>query len=391
MNMRYQHLTQAVDDTVNNSKKIKPFRIMEIGVFDAVHGRQMIDRAVRNGRLHVEYYGFDMFEEMTAEVNELEVGKKTFAKSYSQIMEYLTRKTKAKSVKLFKGDSKVTIPEVLHNLPTMDVIFVDGGHSLGTVQSDFEYALKLSHSKTVIILDDYYPGDYSKGCAFLVDTDLSKRASLNVSVLEPVDVYPDSGVTVQFVRVVKTGVEDETSPAPELPAPPSEIFITPEEPVATPTEEAAAQEVVASPATFQAESGDNNTDLQPSGVCLKGCGDSDCKYTGQPCDGSRRCEPRVEGGHLEAVSVEQIVAPSIPEERQEPDTQLELGSVEIKGAGDTDSGSDEQRRDVSEELDGGGEESSSKRSRRSRRARNKRSRSSPEAADSQSDEDLQDK
>ncbi len=391
MNMRYQHLTQAVDDTVNNSKKIKPFRIMEIGVFDAVHGRQMIDRAVRNGRTHVEYYGFDMFEEMTAEVNEAEIGKKTFAKSYAQVMEYLTRKTKAKSVKLFKGDSKVTIPEVLHNLPAMDVIFVDGGHSLGTIQSDFEYALKLAHAKTVIVLDDYYPGDYSKGCAFIIDTDLSKRASLKVSVLDPVDIYPESGVSVQFVRVVKTGIEDEVPAAPELPAPPSEILLTPEEPVAEPTAEAAAQEVVAPPATFQAESGDSNTDLQPSGVCLKGCGDSDCKYTGQPCDGSRRCEPRVEGGHLAAISVEQIVAPSIPEERQEPDAQLELGAVESQGTGHTADSGDEQRRDVPEELDGGGEESSSKRSRRSRRSRNKRSRSSPEATDSQSDEDLQDK
>ena len=381
MSVRYQHLIQAVDDTVTNSKKIKPFRIMEIGVFDGVRGRQMIDRAVKNGRTLIEYYGFDLFEDMTAEINESEMGKRARAKSYQQVTEYLTRKTKAKVVKLFKGDTKVTLPEAVSTLPTMDVIFIDGGQSLGTIQSDFEHAIKLAHAKTAILLDGYYPGDYTKGCAFLVDTDLSKRSSVITSILEPADVYPESGLTVHFVRLSKTGLPDDSAPQ-ELPAPPAEIFL---EPV---VEAPAAQEVPAEPNNFQAENSLCNPDLQSSGVCATGCGDSSCERGGQHCNGSGRCKPRVEGQPLGEVPEAQAVATSIPEERQEPDQKLELGVIESKGTENTDNGGDEQRRDVPEGVVDHTAETTSKRARRSRRSRNKRSGSPPEATDSQPDEDL---
>ena len=55
MTLRYQNLVLAVDVASENSKKHKPFRILEIGVFDAAHGRQMAERASRNGRIFVEY------------------------------------------------------------------------------------------------------------------------------------------------------------------------------------------------------------------------------------------------------------------------------------------------------------------------------------------------
>ena len=34
------------------------------------------------------------------------------------------------------------------------MIFIDGGHDLKTVSSDIENCFKLSHSKTIIIIDD---------------------------------------------------------------------------------------------------------------------------------------------------------------------------------------------------------------------------------------------
>ena len=380
MTLRYQHLIQSVDTASGNSKKHKPFRILEIGVFDAAHSRQMIERAARNGRIFVEYYGFDMFEQMTPEVNEAEVGKKTLAKSYDEVMKYLKERTKARIIKLFKGDTKKTLPAAISNLPKMDVIFVDGGHSLSTVQSDFEHALKLAHSKTIILLDDYYPGDFTKGCAFLVENDLKSRHSLKAEVMEPIDDYHESGLSVQFVKVTLSGDDSAAGEsAPEVVEP---VLVDTSTPVP-------AVEVPPEPKNFRTEDSHSNTDVQSFGVCLKGCGDSDCQYTGQPCDGSRRCQPRVEGGNLADISSAPSYPAPVPEERQEPDQKLELGVAESPTAEHTDNGGDEQRRDVSSGLEQNTDEGSDKGSRRSRRSRNKRARPQTETTDSPDNEGLQ--
>jgi hypothetical protein len=391
MTLRYQHLVQAVDVASGNSKKHKPFRILEIGVFDAAHGRQMIERAARNGRIFVEYYGFDMFEQMTPEVNTAEIGKKTMAKSQDEVMKYLRAKTKARIVKLFKGDSKKTLPAQVPSLPKMDIIFVDGGHSLGTIQSDFEHAFKLAHSKTIILLDDYYPGDFTKGCAFLVENDLKSRGNLKVEVLEPVDSYAESGLSVQFVKVSLSENPVEPEPVPEVVIPQSTPAPElPPEPAVETTPAPQPVEVPAEPQNFRAEDSHSDTHVQPPGVCAEGCGDSACEYTGQPCDGSRRCQPRVEGGDLAEVSIEQADPAPVPEERQEPDQKLELGVVESPTVEHTDNGGDEQRRDVPTGLEQNTDEGSARGSRRSRRSRNKRSRSQTETTDSPDNEGLQD-
>jgi hypothetical protein len=304
-------------------------------------------------------------------------------------MKYLKARTKARIIKLFKGDTKKTLPAAIPNLPKMDIIFVDGGHSLATVQSDFEHALKLAHDKTIILLDDYYPGDFTKGCAFLVETELKSRHSLQVEVLEPIDDYPDSGLSVQFVKVTLSGVEPAAvESVPEV----VEVTATPApEPVSveasTPVP---AVEVPPEPQNFRTEDSHSYTDVQPSGVCLKGCGDSDCQYTGQPCDSSRRCQPRVEGGNLAEISPAPSDPAPVSEERQEPDQKLELGVAESPTAEHTDNGGDEQRRDISTGLEQKTDEGSDRGSRRSRRSRNKRSRSQTETTDSQDNEGLQD-
>jgi hypothetical protein len=374
MTLRYQHLFTSVDAANNNSKKEKPFRIMEIGVFHGVHGKQMIERATKNGRQNIEFYGFDLFEEMTSEVNEVEFGKQTLALSYPAVLKYLQTKTRAKVIKLFKGDTKQVLPEIIGALPKMDIIFIDGGHSLGTIQSDFEYALKLAHDKTIILCDDYYANDYSKGCAFLVDHDLKARKSLKVEVLEPVDFCNNNNVSIQIVKVTKTGEVDDLTVEPVV------------ETVSTPS-----PEVPPEPANFP-EPADSvhNSDVQPAGLCAPSCEDSPCEHAKQHCNGSGRCQSGVGPCHLELPTAGPVDSAPLSEERQEPDQKLELGAVESAGTEHTHSGSDEQRRDVPEELVSDDTEGSSKRSRRSRRSRNKRSGSQTEATDSQPDEGLSD-
>ena len=141
----------------NNCRKI-----MEIGVADGENGRTMVMVASRNFQAkEVEYYGFDMFG----------------GKDDSQMNQKL-EKTGCK-FRLFKGDSAKTLPKVVKNLPLMDLIFIDGGHSYATVKSDWENAKSLMHDETAVFFHNY---DFS-GPKRVVD-DIS-REEYRVEIIHP--------------------------------------------------------------------------------------------------------------------------------------------------------------------------------------------------------------
>jgi len=97
-------------------------RIMEIGVADGENARTMVMVASQTFPAEeVEYYGFD-----------------TFGGNDDSQMKQVKQKLEKTGCefKLFKGDSIKTLPKALRNLPKMDLIFIDGGHSYPTVKSD---------------------------------------------------------------------------------------------------------------------------------------------------------------------------------------------------------------------------------------------------------------
>ena len=49
-----------------------------------------------------------------------------------------------------------TLPEVSKNLPQMDFIYIDGGHSLETIKNDWDYTKNLMHKGTIVLFDDYW-------------------------------------------------------------------------------------------------------------------------------------------------------------------------------------------------------------------------------------------
>lgn len=57
---------------------------------------------------------------------------------------------------LILGDSTQTLPTYIQEHPheSFDVIYIDGGHDEDIVHQDLENALRLSHSNTIIIMDD---------------------------------------------------------------------------------------------------------------------------------------------------------------------------------------------------------------------------------------------
>src|SRR5207247_125190 len=64
---RYRYLTDTIRET-------KAQRILEIGVWNGMQAELMIREAQKNHK-DVEYYGFDLFEEMTPELFKTAVAK----------------------------------------------------------------------------------------------------------------------------------------------------------------------------------------------------------------------------------------------------------------------------------------------------------------------------
>jgi glycosyltransferase involved in cell wall biosynthesis len=133
--------------------------ILEIGTYDGENALRMIEAA----SLHVpvdqiNYYGFDLFSRAPQE---------ELSWSFAGDVEDVRRKLEKSGAKvsLTKGDTKVTLPQA--DLPVMDFVFIDGGHSVETLRSDWEQVQRFTNERTVIYLDDYYPEIDFVGCKFL--------------------------------------------------------------------------------------------------------------------------------------------------------------------------------------------------------------------------------
>lgn len=150
---RYDYLYQTIDE-------IKPSRIMEIGAFNGTQAEKMIIRA-KLYHSQVEYYGFDLF----VQAPDFEFSK-LGVRSLDNVLGRLKR-TGAKIV-LVEGNTKDTLPSFESD--PMDMIFIDGGHSIATVQNDFVNSARLLAKDGRILLDDYYPDHPEMGCKTLVDS-----------------------------------------------------------------------------------------------------------------------------------------------------------------------------------------------------------------------------
>ena len=77
---------------------------------------------------------------------------------YVEFGYYFLKKKYKNRIKLFIGNSKEVLPQLVESNRKFDLIFIDGGHDYDVVKSDLSNAIKLSDSNTLIIVDDvYYP------------------------------------------------------------------------------------------------------------------------------------------------------------------------------------------------------------------------------------------
>lgn len=183
---RYRQLYSLIGE-------IRARNIMEIGTWRGKRAKLMILEAQKYfPREGVSYYGFDLFETLPTEKLSKEFSKQP---PLMETVKNELSKTDARII-LYKGDTKEVLPEMMPSLPKMDFIFIDGGHSLGTVQNDWDYASRLMHDGTVVIFDDYWPEITDGGAKPIVDA--IDRAIYEVEILPEYDIF----VKPRFKRLI---------------------------------------------------------------------------------------------------------------------------------------------------------------------------------------------
>lgn len=168
---RYQNLIVEI-------RELKPKSILEVGTWDGKHAKAMINAAQKycTNAKDIIYFGFDLFEDFV--MQEEEHCPKPPAKLHD-VANYLA-KTNA-VIRLYKGNSKETLTKFKPKTP-IDFIFIDGGHSIKTILSDWNNVKRLIHEKSVVIFDDYYIEREDVGCKLLLD-DLKEHSRWEVTKL----------------------------------------------------------------------------------------------------------------------------------------------------------------------------------------------------------------
>ncbi len=143
---RYEQLLTIID-------LVRPKSIVEVGTWKGRNAIAMISCAQKYHDV-VEYIGYDLFEDATAETDASEFNVKahpTMDGAFRKIKKYCP---KAK-INLIKGNTRDTLKSVV-----ADLAFIDGGHSIETIINDYN---ALKESKT-IVFDDYYGSDVAGNC-----------------------------------------------------------------------------------------------------------------------------------------------------------------------------------------------------------------------------------
>lgn len=191
---RYKHLITTIDNH-------RCYRIMEIGTYDGKHSMEMIETAKQHWPPEkIEYYGFDLFEDANKQTLQIERALSKIPPSYDMVRKKL-EETGA-IIKIFKGNTLNVLPDLVKILPKMDFIFIDGGHSIETVENDWKYSKELMHDNTIVIFDDYWNMKDS-GCNKVIDS-LDKQKFF-VEILQPTDVFKKEWGTlkINLVKVMK--------------------------------------------------------------------------------------------------------------------------------------------------------------------------------------------
>jgi predicted O-methyltransferase YrrM len=182
---------------LNEVAKRRPSTILEIGTHCGNSAIRMVDEAKKYND-DVFYYGFDVFDWGDQDFMKTEFNGKrsaTFGKTKLRL-------DKANiNHKLIIGDTKNTLKKFSPDR-YIDFVFIDGGHSIETIESDWNYINRLMGKQTVVIFDDYYENRDDFGCKNLIDN-LQKEKNYKIEKLDPLEVVEKNNIELRLVKVTK--------------------------------------------------------------------------------------------------------------------------------------------------------------------------------------------
>lgn len=192
---RYHQILENIDH-------LKPATIMEIGVLSGDRADEMIRAAAKHRNISdISYYGFDLFEKMDDYKFRKEVSKQPL--TIDDIRVKLQRT--GADITLYKGDTTQVLPQVWEQLPKMDFIFIDGGHSIETIENDWLYSSKLVGPNSIVIFDDYWQNRADAGAKVTVDS--INRNIYNVELLPIVDRFVNREFGPLVIQLAKVTVK----------------------------------------------------------------------------------------------------------------------------------------------------------------------------------------
>jgi len=173
----------------------KPKSIVEIGVYKGKRSKELIEVArIFNDKIN--YYGFDLFDILNEKILRKESSK--FPDQENVIKNKISRIAK---VKLFKGFTNKTLPFFKKKV---DLVFIDGGHSIKTISNDWYYVKRMMRKKTYVIFDDYYSNskNYSQkfGCNKTINQLSNDYKMIILPIKDRIKRLRNLGVQMVLVR-----------------------------------------------------------------------------------------------------------------------------------------------------------------------------------------------
>jgi hypothetical protein len=189
---RYEHMLGLF-------REQNPVAMIEIGVWRGDQSLQFLTQ----GKALKRYVGFDLFEGMTGEVFKAESMGNCVPHSEAWVMQRLKpiAQHRGCSVELVAGPTERTLTRYAAEHPAQfDFIYIDGGHSLETVENDWKASEQLLAPGGLIVLDDYYLNDATRGARPLVDRLIVNPGYVVRFLPVNEDIVEDLQITMVAVR-----------------------------------------------------------------------------------------------------------------------------------------------------------------------------------------------
>lgn len=138
---RYKELKRLVT-------KLQPEKILEIGTWKGHRAISLCEG------LDTFYVGFDLFQDGNEIIDRQESNGK--GRSHlAGVDQALTDRNIRHE--LIKGNTNITLPEYInYTSHKFDFAFIDGGHSVETIENDWLCVKQLMNEGGVVVFDDYY-------------------------------------------------------------------------------------------------------------------------------------------------------------------------------------------------------------------------------------------